>query len=65
MVIMHFDVAILQTIPEHICEAFLSFELCAYYVDPVIVSVIVLVAAAVGIFVYIRNKKKHAKKNLG
>jgi hypothetical protein len=59
---MHFDMAILQTIPEHICEVFLSWTLCAYYVDPVLVSVIVLMAAGVGIFVFIR-KKKLARKN--
>lgn len=53
---------ILQTIPEHICEVFLSWTLCTYVVDPVIVSIIVLVAAGVGIFAFIRNKK-HAKKN--
>jgi len=61
---MHFDVTILQTAPEHICDVFLSWTLCAYYVDPVIVSIIVLVAAGVGIFAYIR-KKTHARNNLG
>lgn len=62
MIVMQIDSAILQSVPEHICEAFLSWTLCAYYVDPVIVSVIVLAGAAVGIFVFIR-KKKHFKKN--
>lgn len=61
---MQSDVAIRQTIPEHICDAVLSWTLCAYYVDPLIVSVVVLVAVAVAIFVFIR-KRKHARKNLG
>ena len=59
---MHFDVTILQTAPELICEAVLDWALCTYYVDPVIVSVIVLVAVAGGIFVFIR-KKKRAKRD--
>jgi hypothetical protein len=64
-IIMQFDVAILQTIPEHICDAFLSWTLCTYYADPVIVSAIVLVGAAmVGILVFIR-RKRHAKKGFG
>lgn len=61
---MHFDATILQTAPEHICDAFLSWTLCAFYVDPVIVSIIVLAAGGVAIFAYIR-KKTHARKNLG
>lgn len=63
-IIMQFDGAILQTIPEHICDAFLSWTLCTYYADPVIVSGIVLVVAAVGFVVFIR-RKRHAKKDLG
>lgn len=59
---MQLDSAILQTVPEHICDAFLSWTLCAYYADPVIVSVIVLAGIGVGIFLFMR-KKKHAKKN--
>ena len=56
------DSTILQTsIPEHICDAFLSWTLCAYYVDPVIVSIIVIVAAAAGIFVYLHRTKKDTK----
>lgn len=46
------------------CDALLSWTLCAYYVDPVVVSVVVLVGAAVGIFILVR-KKKRAKDNLG
>jgi len=61
---MQFDATILQTAPELICETVLDWALCTYYVDPVIVSVIVLAAAGVGIFAYIR-KKTHARKNLG
>jgi hypothetical protein len=61
---MDSDVLIRQTIPEHLCDAVLSWTLCAYYVDPLIVSVVVLVAAAVAIFVYL-HKKKHDSKNLG
>jgi hypothetical protein len=58
------DSVILQTVPEHICDAFLSWTLCTYYADPIVVSVIVLAGAAVGIFLLVR-KRKNAKKNFG
>lgn len=61
---MQLDSAILQTAPEHICDAFLSWTLCTYYADPVIVSLIVLAGIGVGIFLFMR-KKKYAKKNFG
>jgi hypothetical protein len=38
------------------------WTVCAYYVDPMIVRVIVFVAAAVGVFIFIR-KKKRAKED--
>ena len=59
---MGIDSVFLQTVPEHICDAFHSCTLCAYYADPVIVSVIVLAGIGVGIFLFMR-KKKHPKKN--
>jgi hypothetical protein len=53
-----FSEIIQQSVPDTICEAFLSWTLCTYFVDPITVSVIAVGATAVAIFLYVRKNKR-------